>query len=299
MRRSRCYARATPTCACGAGPSSTPSPGKRRWRRIRSSRGATLERAPRPARSCTSASSTSGLRRRTTRTACSISGVARTTPRSSTSRTSSPTIRAPGSSPTRCCDWWTATAPSATSRSSRKPAPTCGSIIPRPTGSLRAAPPRRATQPGPPARRKVEALFGGSFDPVHLGHLVVAETLADVLGVTVRFLPAREQPFKHAAHAASPEQRAEMLALAVAGNPRFRVERVELELPTPSYTVRTLRALAGRDPGNRFVLLLGADAAGEPPHLYGVGGPADPAARLAVCRPGGARAADGPPRRAG
>jgi len=109
----------------------------------------------------------------------------------------------------------------------------------------------------------VEALFGGSFEPVHLGHLVVAETLADVLGVTVRFLPAREQPFKHAAHAASPEQRAEMLALAVAGNPRFRVERVELELPTPSYTVRTLRALAAREPGNRFSLLLGADAAGE------------------------------------
>src|SRR3989475_12156383 len=54
-----------------------------------------------------------------------------------------------------------------------------------------------------------------------------------------------------------------MLELAVAGNPRFRVERVELDLPTPSYTVRTLRALAAREPGNRFTLLLGADAAGE------------------------------------
>ena len=109
----------------------------------------------------------------------------------------------------------------------------------------------------------MEALFGGSFDPVHIGHLVVAEAAADALGATIRFLPAREQPFKRAAHGATAEQRAEMLELAVAGNPRFRVERVELELPTPSYTVRTLRALAAREPGNRFTLLLGADAAGE------------------------------------
>ena len=105
--------------------------------------------------------------------------------------------------------------------------------------------------------------MGGSFDPVHIGHLVAAEAVADALGATVRFLPAREQPFKRAAHGATAEQRAEMLELAVAGNPRFRVERVELDLPTPSYTVRTLRALAAREPGNRFTLLLGADAAAE------------------------------------
>ena len=111
----------------------------------------------------------------------------------------------------------------------------------------------------------MEALFGGSFDPVHMGHLIVAESVADALGVGVRFLPAREQPFKHAAHRASAEQRADMLEAAVAGNPRLRVERIELQLPAPSYTVRTLRALAQREPGNRFVLLVGADAAQELP----------------------------------
>lgn len=109
----------------------------------------------------------------------------------------------------------------------------------------------------------MEALFGGSFDPVHIGHLVVAEVAGEQLGATVRFLPAREQPLKHAAHGATPEQRAAMLDLAVAGNPRLCVERIELGLPAPSYTVRTLRALAGREPGNRFALLLGADAAQE------------------------------------
>jgi len=91
--------------------------------------------------------------------------------------------------------------------------------------------------------------------------MMVAEAAADELGATVRFLPAREQPFKRAAHQASAEQRAAMLDLAVHGNPRLGVERIELGLPTPSYTVRTLRALAEREPGNRFLLLLGADAA--------------------------------------
>lgn len=107
----------------------------------------------------------------------------------------------------------------------------------------------------------MDALFGGSFDPVHLGHLIVAETAADALGARVRLMPAREQPFKRAAHGASPEQRAAMVELAVAGNPRLAVEAIELTLPTPSYTVQTLRALAEREPGNRFTLLLGADSA--------------------------------------
>jgi nicotinate-nucleotide adenylyltransferase len=107
----------------------------------------------------------------------------------------------------------------------------------------------------------VEALLGGSFDPVHVGHLIVAEAAADVLDARVRFVPAREQPFKHPAHGATPAQRAEMLDLAVADNARFAVERIEFDLPAPSYTVRTLRALAEREPGNRFTLLLGADAA--------------------------------------
>jgi len=109
----------------------------------------------------------------------------------------------------------------------------------------------------------VEALFGGSFDPVHVGHLIAAEAAAEALDARVRFVPARVQPFKRAAHGGTPEQRAEMLDLAVAGNPRLAVERIELTLPAPSYTVRTLQALAEREPGNRFALLLGADAAAE------------------------------------
>lgn len=111
----------------------------------------------------------------------------------------------------------------------------------------------------------MDALFGGSFDPVHVGHLIVAEAAAEALGARIRFLPAREQPLKRAGLEAGAAHRAAMLAAAVAGNPRFSVETIELELPVPSYTVETLRALARREPGNRFTLLLGGDAARELP----------------------------------
>jgi len=143
----------------------------------------------------------------------------------------------------------------------------------------------------------VEALFGGSFDPVHVGHLVVAEAAGEALGATVRFLPAREQPFKHAVHVATAEQRACMLELAVAGNPRLGVERIELGLPAPSYTVRTLRALAARDPGgrgagagagagNRYTLLLGADAARDLGAWYEVEALPELADVVVFARPG-------------
>jgi nicotinate-nucleotide adenylyltransferase len=107
-------------------------------------------------------------------------------------------------------------------------------------------------------------LFGGSFDPVHHGHLIVGQVAAETLGLdSLRFVPAREQPFKQGRHGASAEHRAAMLDLAVAGMPGLEVERAELERPGPSYTVDTLRAIRAREPGTDLVLLLGADAAAE------------------------------------
>jgi nicotinate-nucleotide adenylyltransferase len=107
-------------------------------------------------------------------------------------------------------------------------------------------------------------LLGGSFDPVHHGHLIVGRVAAETLGLdALRFVPAREQPFKRGLHGAPAEHRAAMLDLAVADAPGFAVERAELERPGPSYTVDTLRALHEREPGIRPVLLVGADAAAE------------------------------------
>ena len=109
-------------------------------------------------------------------------------------------------------------------------------------------------------------LLGGSFDPVHNGHLIVGQVATETLGLEcLRFLPAREQPFKRGQHCAPAEHRAAMLALAIEGTPGFALERAELEREGPSYTVDTLRALHQREPGVELLLLLGADAAADLP----------------------------------
>lgn len=107
-------------------------------------------------------------------------------------------------------------------------------------------------------------LFGGSFDPVHHGHLIVGQVASEKLGLdALRFVPAREQPFKQGRHRSSPDHRAAMLSLAVSGTQAFQVERTELDRPGPSYTVHTLQELARREAGSELVLLLGADAAAD------------------------------------
>jgi nicotinate-nucleotide adenylyltransferase len=112
----------------------------------------------------------------------------------------------------------------------------------------------------------VIGLFGGSFDPVHHGHLIVARIAAETLGLAeVRFLPAREQPFKIGRHAAAAEHRTAMLRLAIEGAPGFALETIELEREGASYTVDTLRALRAREPGMELALLIGADAAADFP----------------------------------
>ena len=108
----------------------------------------------------------------------------------------------------------------------------------------------------------VVGLLGGSFDPIHHGHLLVAQAAAEVLGLgEIRFVPAREQPFKVGEHAATAADRVAMVERAIAGAPGMRLERLELDRPGPSYTVDTLRALRQREPGTSFVLLVGSDAA--------------------------------------
>lgn len=105
-------------------------------------------------------------------------------------------------------------------------------------------------------------LLGGSFDPIHHGHLIVAQSALEQLGLAeIRFVVAREQPFKQGRHGAAPEHRARMVELAIAGQPCFRVETLELDRPGPSYTVDTLRELARREPQAAFTVLLGSDSA--------------------------------------
>lgn len=132
-------------------------------------------------------------------------------------------------------------------------------------------------------------LFGGSFDPIHHGHLLVAQAVCERLGLEeLRFLPAREQPFKLGRHDAPADLRARMVALAIAGEPRFRLERIELDRPGPSYTVDTLRALRAREPGREFAVLVGADAALDLPRWREADSLATLARFVIFARPGAA-----------
>jgi len=109
-------------------------------------------------------------------------------------------------------------------------------------------------------------VFGGSFDPIHHGHLIAATALADALALDeVRLVVARAQPLKRSGHGATAEDRAAMAELAVRGDERLRADRSELAREGPSYTVDTLRGFRAGAPGAELVLLLGSDAALELP----------------------------------
>ncbi|HHZ20753.1 MAG TPA: nicotinate (nicotinamide) nucleotide adenylyltransferase [Firmicutes bacterium] len=102
-------------------------------------------------------------------------------------------------------------------------------------------------------------IFGGSFDPIHLGHLLLAEAAWEELGLTrLIFVPAHCSPWKKGT-SAEPKQRYAMVELAVKNRPGFEVSSLELDREPPSYTVETLRALRREAPDEEFWLILGAD----------------------------------------
>ncbi len=104
-------------------------------------------------------------------------------------------------------------------------------------------------------------IFGGTFDPIHWGHLLVAEMARQILQLhRVLFVPARIPPHKGALPTAA-EHRMRMVALACAENPHFEVSDVEIRREGPSYTVDTLRTVREESPGAEIFLMMGADSA--------------------------------------
>jgi nicotinate-nucleotide adenylyltransferase len=102
--------------------------------------------------------------------------------------------------------------------------------------------------------------YGGTFDPVHNGHLAIAGAVRDSLDAEVHLIPAADPPHKGATHADA-EQRAAMLALAVEGQHGLLVDRRELRREGPSYTVDTLQALrAELGPHAPLVWMIGSDS---------------------------------------
>ena len=104
------------------------------------------------------------------------------------------------------------------------------------------------------------AIFGGSFDPPHVGHLLAAGDACDQLELDrVIFVPAATQPLKAGRAVASAEQRLAMVRLLVAGDSRFEVSAFEVEQGGLSFTVNTLAHFARLHPADEMSLLLGAD----------------------------------------
>jgi nicotinate-nucleotide adenylyltransferase len=122
-------------------------------------------------------------------------------------------------------------------------------------------------------------VLGGTFDPPHIGHLIVAsEALWQLELDVVRLVPAREPPHKPAGRQSDAGRRAAWLEAAVAGTPGLEVSRIELDREGPSYTADTLEAMAAAEPGALLWFVLGAD------QLAGLPGWRDPGRILAAAR---------------
>lgn len=117
--------------------------------------------------------------------------------------------------------------------------------------------------------RKI-GLFGGTFDPVHLGHTAVARTAAEHIGAeSIVFIPAKRSPLKGFAPAASNKDRLRMVELAIAGNKKFQLSDYELNKTGPCYTLDTVKKFQqeyGRQ--TSIYWLVGADSVNDFVHWY-------------------------------
>lgn len=128
-------------------------------------------------------------------------------------------------------------------------------------------------------------LLGGTFDPVHFGHLLLAERCREECRLDqVWFLPAGNPPHKQTDVISPGIQRAEMLEFAIAGHPQFSVNRMELSRTGRSFTVDTLRELHGEDPARELFFLIGADSLADLPLWRDPAGIAELAMIVAVNR---------------
>lgn len=136
-------------------------------------------------------------------------------------------------------------------------------------------------------------LYGGSFNPVHMGHVLVAQAALEELGLErVIFIPASQSPFKPDQALAPARVRLQMLRLALAGRSEFEVDPLEIERGGVSYTIDTVRQFTERLPDARFYYLIGADHVSQLPRwrdsadlarlleFVVVGRPGEPAAEL-------------------
>jgi nicotinate-nucleotide adenylyltransferase len=118
-------------------------------------------------------------------------------------------------------------------------------------------------------KRERIGVMGGTFDPIHYGHLFAAEEARNAVGLDrVIFVPSGNPPHKSYDLMAPAEDRFAMTALAIAGNGRFEISRIETGRSGASYTADTLEELASLNPDAEFSLITGLDAALDIPNWY-------------------------------
>ncbi len=104
-------------------------------------------------------------------------------------------------------------------------------------------------------------IYSGSFNPIHHGHVMLANYLVEFSDLDeLWFVVSPQNPLKKKAELLDDAERLKMVRLAVGDDPRFRVSDVEMHLPTPSYTINTLTALSKQYPDCRFVFICGMDS---------------------------------------
>ncbi|WP_064092427.1 nicotinate-nucleotide adenylyltransferase [Rossellomorea aquimaris] len=108
--------------------------------------------------------------------------------------------------------------------------------------------------------KKKVGLLGGTFNPPHLGHLLLAEQVLERAQLDeIRFLPNRVPPHKQVDERVSVEQRLFMLKEAIKDNPKFSIEMIELEREGPSYTYETIKCLTQKEKNIDFSFIIGGD----------------------------------------
>jgi nicotinate-nucleotide adenylyltransferase len=111
--------------------------------------------------------------------------------------------------------------------------------------------------------------MGGTFDPIHVGHLAIAEEAREALALDrVLFVPAGRPPHKPSGAVTGVAHRVAMVELAIADNAAFELSRVEVDRPGPSYTVDTIEALAGDPGGPALTVILSAETFAELPSWH-------------------------------
>ena len=122
-------------------------------------------------------------------------------------------------------------------------------------------------------------LFGGTFDPVHTGHLIIAQSVRESLGIdSIIFIPSARPPHKNTDIMFTPEERYSMLSAALEGNPHFLISDIEKKRKGPSYTIDTIREIKSTvAPGTDISFIVGRD------NLVEISGWKDPHSIIGEC----------------